>query len=140
MNERQRRFAREYVLTSRNGTEAAKRAGYSERSATMTASRLLTNDEVQDEIQSVRDRYAEEIGLDRPYVLETLKKLIERGLQAEPVLDREGHETGEYVFAGSVVNKALETLIKMLGLDAATTQQNGASALDELAARRERLA
>lgn len=38
---RQRRFVDEY-LTCRNGAEAARRAGYAERSARITACRLLT--------------------------------------------------------------------------------------------------
>ncbi len=139
LNGRQQAFAREYVLTGRNGAEAARRAGYSERTAKQIGSRLLTNVNVQREIETVRARYAEEVGLDRPYVLGTLKQLIERGLQAEPVLDREGNPTGEYTFAGAVVNKALETLIKMLGLTAeAAAAAPATSPLDELRARRER--
>lgn len=141
LNERQRVFAREYVLTLRNGAEAARRAGYSVKSAKVTASQLLTNPNVRAEIESVRARFAEEAGLDRAYVLTKLQALVERGLQEVPVLDREGKETGEYTFQGAVANKALETLIKMLGLEsAAQPVAQPTSRLDELSARRERLA
>lgn len=142
LNERQRVFAREYVLTLRNGAEAARRAGYSPRTAKQISSRLLTNVDVRDEIEAVRARFTEESGLDRPYVLAKLQSLIERGMQEVPVRDREGNETGEYTFQGAVANKALETLIKLLGMEAPVSVQASGpiSRLDELSARRERLA
>lgn len=140
LSERQRVFAREYVLTLRNGAEAARRAGYKPGSAKVTASRLLTDENVRAEVAAVSARYAEEAGLDRPYVLGTLKELIERGLQQTPVLDHDGNETGEYTFQGSVVNKALETMIKMLGLtpDQAIGASGVGDPIDELRSRRER--
>ncbi len=46
MNDRQRRFGREYVI-DQNGTQAAIRAGYSPKTATAMASRLLTNVKVR---------------------------------------------------------------------------------------------
>ncbi len=46
MNDRQRRFGREYVI-DQNGTQAAIRAGYSPKTATAMASRLLTKVKVR---------------------------------------------------------------------------------------------
>lgn len=46
LNERQKRFAAEY-LVDLNATRAAKRAGYTEKGAARTGRRLLKNEEVQ---------------------------------------------------------------------------------------------
>lgn len=53
-------------------------------------------------------------GLDRGWVISRLMTITERCMQAEPVLDREGNETGEYKFDSSGANKALELLGKTL--------------------------
>ena len=45
LNPKQKKFTREYVL-DHNATQAAIRAGYAKRSAKVTASRLLANDDV----------------------------------------------------------------------------------------------
>lgn len=49
MNDKQRRFVDEYVIDL-NQTQAAIRAGYSEKTATKIASRLLTNVDIQQAI------------------------------------------------------------------------------------------
>lgn len=54
LNERQRRFAHEYVVDL-NGKQAAIRAGYAERSAEVTASRLLCHAKVAPLVQSLLD-------------------------------------------------------------------------------------
>lgn len=50
LNEKQARFAKEY-LVDLNATQAAIRAGYSEKTAKMQGSRLMTNDDVSAEVQ-----------------------------------------------------------------------------------------
>lgn len=49
---KQRRFAKEYVMSG-NGTKAAKKAGYSKRSAHVAACRTLKNDNVKAFIDSL---------------------------------------------------------------------------------------
>lgn len=51
MTNRQLFFAKYYVECSFNGAEAARRAGYSEKTARTSASRLLTNENVKAEIK-----------------------------------------------------------------------------------------
>jgi phage terminase small subunit len=51
MNNKQEAFVNEY-LKDHNGTQAAIRAGYSKRSATAEASRLLTNDNISGAIKA----------------------------------------------------------------------------------------
>lgn len=63
----QERFVVEYLKTPENATDAAIRAGYSPKTATAQASRLLTNVNVRkaiDEAQNeTRERVKEEVGL-----------------------------------------------------------------------------
>ena len=59
MNEKQRRFA-EYYASNPNATEAAKAAGYSERTAYSQGQRLLKNVEVQTHIKDLQDMLASE--------------------------------------------------------------------------------
>lgn len=55
LTEKQKRFVDEY-LVDLNATAAARRAGYSEKTACEQGSRLLTNVRVQEEIQKRRER------------------------------------------------------------------------------------
>lgn len=50
MNEKQKRFA-DYYIENPNATEAAKKAGYSEKTAEVQGSRLLTNVKVKDYVK-----------------------------------------------------------------------------------------
>ena len=51
MNERQKRFVDEYIISA-NATEAARRAGYSASSACSIGERLLRNVEVREAIDA----------------------------------------------------------------------------------------
>jgi phage terminase small subunit len=64
-------FVRQYVALN-NGSAAARKAGYSERSASSEASRLLKNDEVQAAIEWYRASEADRIGVTPERVLEEL--------------------------------------------------------------------
>jgi hypothetical protein len=59
---------------------------------------------------------AVELGLDKRYVLQTLKTVVERSLQAEPVLDAEGNPTGEYRFDSRGATAAAVQIGKELGM------------------------
>ena len=55
-------------------------------------------------------------GLTKEWIIEMLTQNVHRAMQAEPVLDRKGIPTGEYVYQGSVANRAIELLGKELGM------------------------
>jgi hypothetical protein len=57
-----------------------------------------------------------ELGLDRRYVLQTLKTVVDRSLQAEPVLDSEGNPTGEFKFDSRGATAAAIAIGKELGM------------------------
>lgn len=77
--------------------------------------------------QPIKDRIAElsaiatksailNTGLDRQWVISRLMQVTERCMQAEPVLDKEGHETGEYKFDSAGATRSLHLLGSELGM------------------------
>jgi len=73
---KQHRFCLEYLSRpGMNATEAAIRAGYSEKSAKVTASRLLTNANVQNKIAEIQKQWTKETGITAARIIEELKKL-----------------------------------------------------------------
>lgn len=73
LTDQQSLFAKEFCLDC-NGTQAAIRAGYSEKTARQQASRLLSNVNVQDEIQRQFASRSERIGYDADALLNELLK------------------------------------------------------------------
>jgi len=59
MNEKQKRFA-EYYAQNPNAAEAAKAAGYSEKTARSQGQRLLTNVDIKNYIRELQDKAAED--------------------------------------------------------------------------------
>lgn len=57
-------------------------------------------------------RAFDEADITTGYILQRTKDVVERSMQAEPVLDHEGNETGVYEFAGTTALKGLEMLGK----------------------------
>ena len=118
-------FVGEYLIDL-NATQAAIRAGYSERSAKQLGSRLLTNADVQTAVAKDQAEKAEKLGLSQEWVLRRLVQVVERCLQAEAVVDRKGEpviiETPEgemgatYTFQAAGAIRALELLGKHLNL------------------------
>ena len=66
-------FCREYIKDL-NGTQAASRAGYSEKTANRIASQLLSKLDIQSRIAEMQSVRVEEVRIDANYVL---KRLIE---------------------------------------------------------------
>lgn len=112
---KQVRFVSEY-LKDLNATQASIRAGYSARTAEQQGPRLLGNVGVAAAITAGKTKAAERNQLSVDYVLTRLQAVAERCMQAEPVLDKEGNETGEYRFEAAGANRSLELLGKHLGM------------------------
>ena len=58
----------------------------------------------------------ERVSLTKEWILARLVENAERAMQAVPVLDREGNETGEYTYQGNVANRSLVLLGKEIGM------------------------
>ena len=118
LNPQQQLFTREYVIDF-NGTKAAVRAGYSEKTAASTASRLLRDPK----IIAFRDLLMEErfqaIGIDKFNIAAEVWGIYRKCSQKEPVLEwdsvqREWVESGEWQFNANGALKALNMLMNML--------------------------
>lgn len=111
----QRKFAEAYVCSpGMSGAEAAEKAGYG--SPKSRACELLQMPSVQAYIAKLQDERSKRVAVDADYVLMTIKDTVERCRQAEPVLDKDGKETGVYKFDATNTLKGLELLGKHLGL------------------------
>ena len=124
---KQERFVQEYLIDL-NATQAAIRAGYSERTADQIGSELLRKTLVADAIEQAKAERAKEAKIDAAWVLDSLKKLHDRCVQATPVLDRKGNpilvEDADgnlavaYTFQASSAAKSLELIGKHVGVQA----------------------
>lgn len=87
LTDKQELFAREY-LKDLNATQAAIRAGYSEKTANEQASRLLANVNVQTFVAELKATRVEQTGIDAAYVLRRLVEIDQ--MDAADILDDEG--------------------------------------------------
>lgn len=74
LNDRQRRFALEYLI-DRNGKQAAIRAGYSAKTAEQQGSKLLRNPKVLSIVGAAMDKQEKKLGLEGDRVIEELMRL-----------------------------------------------------------------
>lgn len=112
LTQKQRAFLVEYLRTN-NQTEAARIAGYARRQAITP---LMANGYIKAEIEHAKKNAGRSLGVNAAYVLGSLKEVAERSMEAVPVCDSEGNETGVYRFNASGANKALELLGKHVGI------------------------
>lgn len=118
---KERQFCVEYVACN-CGSEAAIKAGYAEKSARITASKLLTKTNIQQEIAALKEKQEKRTLVDADYVIRGLKTVAERCIQAKPkmVYNKESkeyeqavdEETGEplFEFDSMGANKAFQLL------------------------------
>ena len=88
LNARQRRFADEYLIDL-NATQAAIRAGYSEKTARSQGQRLLTNADIQSAIQNGQESAQGRAQRTMDDVLADLRSVAKDAMQALP--DRDGN-------------------------------------------------
>lgn len=115
MTEQQKRFADKYFETL-NGSQSAIYAGYSEKTARQQAYNLLQEPYIEEYLSELRAEAQEKTGINRDWIMERFKHISDSCVQAVPVLDHDGNETGEYKFDSSGANKATEMLGKIIGV------------------------
>jgi phage terminase small subunit len=124
LNARHERFA-QALADGKSAEEAHGLAGY--KASRSGASQLKQNLNISNrvaELLAEREQIhaqstakaIERVSLTKEWVLARLIDNAERALQAQPVRDREGNETGVFQYQGNVANKALELLGKHLGM------------------------
>lgn len=122
---KQQRFVEQYLIDL-NATQAAIRAGYSEKTAKVIGSENLSKPDIAAAIEAGRAKAAEKAELSVGWVLERLRTVAERCMQAEPVLDKKGEpvyvetpngsEAPAFTFQASPATRSLELLGKHLGM------------------------
>lgn len=123
LTDKQARFVEEY-LVDLNATAAYLRAGYkcSEDAARINASKLLTNTNISQAVQTALAERSARTEITQDYVLANLKEIVERCMQRAPVVDRRGRQIYDdegnavWAFDAKNANRALELLGKHLGL------------------------
>lgn len=121
---KQERFVSEYLLDL-NATQAAIRAGYSERTANEQGARLLAKVSVAAAIAEAQAARSERTKIDADYVLRQAVKLHERCMQeVVPLTDRKGRQIRDddgnplFVFNAAGAAKALELVGKHVDVQA----------------------
>ena len=114
LNEKQKQFCEEYIIDL-NGTQAAIRAGYSEKTANRIASELLSKLDIQEYICVLKNERSERVKYSQDELMRDILEVKNRCMQANPVLDKEGNETGVWKFDSNGANKALDMLAKHVG-------------------------
>lgn len=127
--DKQQLFIDEY-LVDLNATQAAIRAGYSEKTARSQGQRLLTNVDILARIEELKKTRADRLNLDAYWVLKRLMDISDRAMQQEPVMEfnyetKTLEPTGEYQFDSSGANKATELIGKHLGMFKETIKHEG---------------
>ncbi|MGO7686260.1 terminase small subunit [Rhizobium ruizarguesonis] len=97
LSAKQKRFVAEYLIDL-NATQAAIRAGYSKKTATVQASRLLTNAKVQEELSKQQSKVAERLEITKERIVDELAKIgfanmldyMRAGPDGDPYLDFSG--------------------------------------------------
>lgn len=129
---KQAAFVREYLIDL-NATQAAIRAGYSAKSAEVIGHQLLKETKhVAAATQAAMNKRAIKVEVSAEYVLNGIKGVVERCIQAEPVRDKEGNPTGEWTFQAAQALKGYELLGKHIKLFSDVIEVKG---LDELRGR-----
>jgi phage terminase small subunit len=121
---KQARFVDEY-LVDLNATAAARRAGYSEKTAEVQGPRLLGNVRVAAAIQAALQTRSKRTEVTQDYVVANLREVVERCMQRAPVLAggeqvvtaaQDGRLATLWCFDGKTAVAALGLLGKHLGM------------------------
>lgn len=118
LNPQYRKFVQEWMVDM-NATRAAIAAGYSEKSAAQTASRLMRRTEIRSYRDAMMAEAFEDLGVTRHSIASRVWEIYERCMQKKPVMEwnsttREWIESGEWQFDTKGALKALAMMLEML--------------------------
>lgn len=113
VNKRHEKFCHEYIKDM-NATQAAIRTGYSEKTAKMQGSRLMTNDDIKARVKELRDAYFNENIMTAQQVEYELTR-IALGLSNEKQVVIEG--TGEGCSEARIIDKPPDEKSRLKALE-----------------------
>lgn len=117
LTDKQRKFVSEY-LVDLNATQAAIRAGYSEKTAGSMAQKLVAKSHIQEAIKAAQSQREKRTLVTVDYVVSSLREVAERCLQKSPVTNAKGKQVQDeqgrdvWKFDSAGANRALELLGK----------------------------
>ena len=117
LTEKQERFCLEYIKDL-NATQAAIRAGYSERSANNIGPTNLVKPSISARIGELKAEIAESIKIDATWLLQASVDLYNKCMEGEEVKDRDGASMGFAKFHPAGAGKALELIGKHVDVQA----------------------
>jgi phage terminase small subunit len=110
-------FVQEYLIDL-NATQAAIRAGYSEKTAHSQGPRLLENVGIAQALAEASQERSDKTKIDAAWVLKKAEEVFDKCMQAVEVTDHEGNGIGEYKFEANAANRALEIIGKHVDVQA----------------------
>lgn len=114
---KQNLFVEEYLIDL-NATQAAIRAGYSEKTAKSVGSENLTKPDIAELIEKAKAKRSEKTEIDAAWVLRKAVELHDRCMQATQVVTPDGEASGEYKFDAGNAARALDIVGKHVGVQA----------------------
>lgn len=130
LNDKQKRFAREYVIDL-NATRAATRAGYSEKTAKSQGQRLLTNVDVSEFIKELMEQKDDELIAKQDEVLRYLTRVMRREEKEHTVVtlmtEEHTYKPDEKGTMRKVVNK--KEVPEVIGIPSKLSDSNKAAEL-----------
>lgn len=133
---KQQRFVEEYLIDL-NATQAAIRAGYSEKTAKSVGHENLTKPDIAKAIQEAQNKRVERTEITQDYVLTNIQKVIERCMQVQQVDNcltqtEDGELAQAFMFKEQGALKGLELLGKHLGMFKDKVEHSGKLEIESL--------
>lgn len=107
LRDKQEKFVQEYLIDF-NASQAAIRAGYSEKTSRAIGSELLTNPNIQERIKELQSQTVQKLNITKDEILINLKTIMDMHLMNDNP---------------NAALKAIEILNKMLGLNEPDKQE-----------------
>lgn len=127
MTPKREQFVWHYVNgdTRGNSAASARAAGYSAKTSNRIASQMMSWYIIKDAVRVATENRNEKFEVTRDLVVERLNTIAERCMQLQPVLDKMGKPTGEYLFNANAAIRANELLGKDIGMFGDKVEQSG---------------
>lgn len=125
---KQEAFIQEFMKNGGNKSAAYRHAynagNMKEQTINDKAYLLFKKDYMGARLEELQAELQEDNKMSKEWVLEQLKNIISKSSQAEMIVDKDGGNSGEWKYDSTGVNKALDTVSKMMGYYAAEKREH----------------